>query len=382
MGSTPEPLNALQLLSGDAQTFLDSVWASHVHEHRTDPARLTSLLSLDDVDHLMTSVALRTPALRVVEGGTVLPPARFTRGGSIAGTPLTGLVDPRKVMDLYAAGATLVLQGLHRYWPPLTELVRALELELGHPCQANAYLTPPDSQGFARHEDTHDVFVFQTHGRKVWTLVEEGQERDLELVPGLSVYLPTGTPHSARSEAEPSLHVTIGINRVRWRDLLRTVAETALADSRYDAPLPAGFLTDPARLSGPMADELATFAKSLGELDPASMTDGATTRFLSERTSVLRGALTDLVALPALDDSTVLERRATAACELREDGDRLRVLLGDRELRMPLGAAGAMAHVRDHSRFTLRDLAPWLDEQSRVVLARRLVREGLLRIRP
>ncbi len=375
-------MNALELLSGDAQTFIDRVWASHVHEHRTEPSRLTSLLSLDDVDHLVTSVALRTPALRVVQGGTVLPSSRFTRGGSIAGTPLTGLVDPRKVLDLYAAGATLVLQGLHRYWPPLTELVRALELELGHPCQANAYLTPPDSQGFARHQDTHDVFVFQTHGRKVWTLVEDGEEQDLELVPGLSVYLPTGTPHSARSEAEPSLHVTVGINRLTWRDLLRTVADSALSDSRYDAPLPAGFLADASRLSGPLADELASFAKTLGALDPTELTDTTTARFLSERTPVLRGALTDQVALRDLDDSTVLERRTTAACELREEGDRLRVLLGDRELRMPLGAAGAMAYVRDHSRLTVGELAPWLDEQSRLVVTRRLVKEGLLRIRP
>jgi hypothetical protein len=375
-------VKALDLLSGDARTFIDTVWASHVHVHETDPVDLVSLLSLDDVDRLLTSVALRTPALRVVEGGKVLPATRFTRGGSIAGTPLTGLVDPRKVMDLYAGGATLVLQGLHRYWPPLTDLVRALELELGHPCQANAYLTPPDAQGFARHRDTHDVFVFQTHGRKVWTLVDGGVERDLELVPGLSVYLPTGTPHSARSQAEPSLHVTVGINRVTWRDLMRQLAENALADGRFDAPLPAGFLDEPSRLSGPLADELATFAKLITELDPVSVTEVSTTRFLSERTPALRGALTDLVALPDLDDSTILERRPTAACELRPDGDRLRVLLGDRELRMPLRLADAMAHVRDHPRLRVGDLEPWLDEQSRLVVARRLVREGLLRIHP
>ena len=61
-----------------------------------------------------------------------------------------------------------MFQGLHRYWPPLTRLVAELELELGHPCQANAYLTPPGSQGFAVHSDSHDVFVFQTAGAKQW----------------------------------------------------------------------------------------------------------------------------------------------------------------------------------------------------------------------
>lgn len=375
-------MQALDLLTGDAQTFIDSVWASRVHVHSTKPDKLVGLLSLDDADHLLTSVALRTPALRVVQDGAVLPATRFTRSGSIGGSPLTGLVDPRKVMTLFGAGATLVLQGLHRYWPPLAELVRALELELGHPCQANAYLTPPRSQGFARHSDTHDVFVFQTHGRKNWTFGHDRAERDLELVPGLSVYLPTGTAHSARSEAEPSLHVTIGINRLTWRQLLRRLSEHVLADDRYDAPLPAGYLTNPARLTGPIADELEAFTREVGALAPEAVAEESISTFLSDRTPALRGALCDLVALSRLDDTTQLARRATATCVLRPDGDRLRVLLGDRELRMPLRLAEVMAYVRDHPQFKVGDLASWLDDESRLVVVRRLVKEGLLRIVP
>ena len=99
----------------------------------------------------------------------MLPASAYTRSGAtLAGQPLTGLVDARKVIDLFEGGATVVLQGLHRYWPPLTRLVAELELALGHPCQANAYLTPPGSRGFAVHSDSHDVFVFQTHGTKLW----------------------------------------------------------------------------------------------------------------------------------------------------------------------------------------------------------------------
>jgi hypothetical protein len=56
------------------------------------------------------------------------------------------------------------------------------------------------------------------------------------------------------------------------------------------------------------------------------------------------------------------------------------VLLGDRELRMPGHLADAMTYLRDHRELRVADLAPWLDEQSRLVVVRRLVREGLLRI--
>ena len=373
-------MDALDLLSGDAQTFIDKVWASRVHVHESDADALVGLLSLDDVDQLLTASGLRTPVLRVVKDGSICPASSFTRSATIAGSPLTGLVDARKALGMYDDGATLVLQGLHRYWPPLTTLVRQLELALGHPCQANAYLTPPGSQGFARHSDSHDVFVFQTHGHKQWEVVDDGQERDIVLEPGLSMYLPTGTPHSARSQDEASLHVTIGINRITWRDLLQRQAARLLAEEEYDAPLPAGFLTDPDRLARELADRLAGHAERLAAVDPAEAAATAADDFLTDRAPALGGGLRDRTQLAALRDDTVLERRSTAACVLREGSEGLRVLLGDRELRMPARLVGAMAFVRDHPRVVPGDLAPWLDAESRLVLCRRLVREGLLRI--
>jgi mannose-6-phosphate isomerase-like protein (cupin superfamily) len=375
-------VHALELLSGDAQAFLDKVWASRVHLHHAAPAALAGILSLDDVDRLLTASGLRTPALRVVKDGSICPASTFTRAATIAGSPLTGLVDARRALAMYDDGATLVLQGLHRYWPRLTELVRGLELELGHPCQANAYLTPPGSQGFARHSDTHDVFVFQTHGSKQWQVIDDGQERDVVLEPGLSMYLPTGTPHSARSQDQASLHVTIGINRLTWRDVLRRQLTRLLADERYDAALPAGFLDEPDRLAEASADRLDALRGQLATLTGDRLAGAVIEDFLTDRPPVLAGGLRDRALLAALDDRTVLERRPTAACVLRTDDPdgRLRVLLGDRELRMPARLAGPMAVVRDRHRFRVADLGPGLDAAGRQVLARRLVREGLLRI--
>src|SRR3954468_14273578 len=245
---TPEPLRdpaaALELLSGDAQTFLTKVWASRTHLHHADPDALTALLTFDDVDLLLTGTAIRTPAVRIAKDGSVLPSSSYTRSATLAGQPLTGLLDPRKVFDLFDEGATVVLQGLHRYWPPLGALVADLELALGHPCQANAYLTPPGSQGFAVHKDSHDVFVFQTHGSKVWEVHPAdkpaagpaaspaddpgGGPMTVVLEPGVSMYLPTGTPHAARAQDEASLHVTIGINALTWRHVLERALDTAL----------------------------------------------------------------------------------------------------------------------------------------------------------
>jgi hypothetical protein len=56
------------------------------------------------------------------------------------------------------------------------------------------------------------------------------------------------------------------------------------------------------------------------------------------------------------------------------------VLLGDRELTMPARLAAPLEEIRSAGTFRPADLAGHLDEQSRLVVCRRLVREGLLEV--
>ena len=376
-------MDALELLSGDAPTFVEKVWASHVHIHQADPADLVGLLSFDDVDELLTSTAIRTPAVRLAQDGSVLAQSRYTRSGAtLAGQPLTGLVDARKVIDLFEAGATVVLQGLHRYWPPLTRLVAELELALGHPCQANAYLTPPGSQGFAVHSDNHDVFVFQTHGSKLWEVHpapgENADVREVLLEPGLSMYLPTGTPHAARAQDTVSLHVTIGINQITWRTLLDRAVREALDCVEADEHLPAGYLDEPGLLTEGLETRLTQFREELAATDAARVADEQTRSFLEKRNAHLRGSLVDRMRLDKVASDTALRRRPGKPCVLRPDGDRLHLLLGDRRMTVPARITGAVERLRTLEVFTPDDLG--LDTESGLVLCRRLLREGLLEV--
>lgn len=377
-------MSALELLTGDAQTFQDKVWASRTHVHRTDPAQLVGLLRLADVDRLLTASAVRTPAVRVARDGSVLEESAYTRkGASLAGKPLTGLVDPRRALALFEEGATLVLQGLHRYHEPLAELIAQLELELGHPCQANAYLTPPGAQGFALHSDAHDVFVFQTTGRKRWEIHGPDGREDLTLEPGVAMYLPAGTPHAARTEQEVSLHVTVGINQLTWRGLLRRTVEQALA-AVPDTHLPAGYLDEPELLSAGLAEQLAALAERVAAVEAGDAARAEVRRFLTTRPTRVAGGLTDGLALrDGLTDTTVLRRRPGHPCVLqdrRDGGDRIEVLLGDRALEVPARLRPALEEVRSRTELRPADLAAHLDPQSRLVLCRRLVREGLLEV--
>ena len=322
--------------------------------------------------------------MRLARDGAVLPESSYTRrGASLAGKPLTGLVDARRLLRHVEDGATVVLQGLHRYWPPLRDLVAQLELDLGHPCQANAYLTPPGSQGFAVHSDTHDVFVFQTFGHKRWEIHTEGRVDDVLLEPGLSMYLPTGTPHAARAQDSASLHVTLGINQVTWRQLLEQTLHDVLA-TVPDTHLPAGYLDDPDLLVATLRERLDEVSDAVRRLDAGSVVEQRVERFLATRGTRLSGGLRDLLAVAELTDTTPLARRPGHPCVLVDtqgpDGPGLRVLLGDRTLDVPPWLRPALELVRDRPELTPADLADHLDPESRLVLCRRLVREGLLRV--
>ncbi|WP_366558532.1 JmjC domain-containing protein [uncultured Nocardioides sp.] len=353
-----------------------------MHLHQADPDRLVGLLSLDDVDALLTSTAIRTPAVRVAQDGSVLPEASYTRSGSLAGKPLTGLVDPRRLFDLVDGGASVVLQGLQRYWPPLTRLVAELEAELGHPCQANAYLTPPGSQGFAVHSDSHDVFVFQTHGTKLWEVHHDGGVQDVLLEPGLVMYLPTGTPHAARAQESASLHVTVGINQLTWRHLVDR-AVRPLLDAVDDGHLPAAYVDDPAALAERLAERLDALADAVRGLDADALARRQVEGFLASRPVSLAGGLRDRFALPDLTGDTVLGRRAGRPFRLVDPGEgRVRVLLGDRHLDVPARVRPALERVAASARLSPSDLHDLLDPGSALVLCRRLVREGALTVLP
>ena len=373
-------MDALTKLSGDAQTFREKVWAHAIHIHRSDPSEFADLLSFDDVDRLLMSSGLRTPAVRLARDGTVLPSSAYTRSSRIGGAPVTGLVDARKILDLFNAGATVILQGLHRYWPPAARLVAQLEQSLGHPCQVNAYLTPAGAQGFARHCDTHDVFVVQTYGDKQWEVSDDGGTHQVLMQPGMCLYLPTGTPHSARAQDDPSLHVTVGINRIMWSDVLARAVRQLLAAGALDEPLPAGYHHDAGAFGRAVERRLADLRDGLADLDAERLVAAETARFSTSRGSLLDGSLLDRVRVATLGDDTPVRRRAGSLLAVVPDGERLRVMLGDRELSVPHRLQSPLGYLRDHPELTPSDLSPWLDPESRLVFVRRLVTEGLLEV--
>jgi bifunctional lysine-specific demethylase and histidyl-hydroxylase NO66 len=353
-----------------------------------DPKGFDDLLSYDDVDHIVSSTSVRTPAFRLVKAGKGLPLSSYTRTTRTGSHRISGVGDPAAIYREFEAGATIVLQGLHRYWLPLARFCRDLELALGHPTQVNAYITPPGSQGLAVHSDEHDVFVLQVHGTKRWQVFRPSPQLpssdppvvEQELRAGECLYIPKGFPHAASTQDLASAHLTVGILSYAWADMIREVTKQAEAEPEFTEPLPIRFAEDPERLRTLAEDRLRSFAVWLEKQDPGEAADRLARRFLTGRRPILVGQLNQLERLDSLGDSTRVRRRPGTMCVIRSAGEGLSALLGDRELRMPAWVRPGLEFLADGAPVTVGALEPHLDEESRLVLVRRLVREGLLEV--
>lgn len=362
---------------GDVDAFVGHVWGRSPLLHRgADGRHFADLLTVADVDQLVTVGGLRTPNFRLVKDGETIPTSRYTRQATIGSKPITDLADPGKVFALFDEGATIVLQGLQRLSGPLARFCRDLELALTHPVQANAYLTPAGAAGLRSHVDAHDVFALQTHGHKRWVVGEGDDEQDMELTAGDCLYLPAGTTHAARSVEYPSLHVTIGVRALTWQDVEREALDK-VTESADPERLPIGFVDDP-DFPEAVAQRLRALADQVEALDATVVAERTSQRFWSQRRPLLEGQLSQLFKLNEAVDDTVLRRRPGTVATFHVDGDEATLALGDRQLVLPARAAPAVRRVLERDELTIGELADLLNERSRAVLARRLVREGLL----
>jgi hypothetical protein len=373
--------------------FRERYWEqAPLHVARDEPGRFDELLSAADAERLVCEPGLRYPAFRLVKAGEQLAVGDYTQDVSWRPVPFTGTADVRRVTAEFDRGATIVLQGLHLNVVPVARFCRDLEAALGQPSQANAYLTPRRSQGLPVHHDTHEVFVLQVSGRKRWQVWEPALELplkhqrytpalgepeelvlDVELGPGDTLYLPRGWLHQALTSDEDSLHITVGVNVVTWLDAFRSALERVEGDVAFRRSLPE---------DGEGAEELVP--SLLARLSPDDVSQVARDRLVDRRRPVLDGQLSELRALDELTAHTPLIRRDTVLADIVDAPD------GAVGLRFEGRTLWFPAHAREEveaiagveGAFDLSGLPGRLDEAGRLVLGRRVVREGFLRSAP
>ncbi len=365
----------------------------HVVVHRGDPKRYADLVDLAGVESFIFETNPRSTELQVLHEGPV------DRAGYIYPS---GLVDALALSRLYEEGHSIVLPHAHLHLAPLGYLVRGLEDELGCRAQTNLYLSPPGAAAFAPHYDTHDVLVLQIHGEKEWTLFEGPApvpatrrfDPDVDecgaavetflLEAGDVCYVPRGLVHRAAATTGASLHVTLGLHWVSTIDVLTAVLERAGAE-RHDLhrALPPGWWRDPAA----RATALTAVEDGLGVLAEPDLLDGALDALRAElvrsRQPLVPGQLDQLRRLELIDQRTIVAPRDPMVHDLAEHDDQIVLSCFGSEIAFPRSTIPALTHLlaAGPDGVAVGDLPGDLDAEERLVLVRRLVREGAVEAR-
>ena len=391
-------------LSVPPEEFAATYWSVRplLSPASTLPADFGDLFSADAVDELIGRRGLRTPFLRLASEGSVLGSGRFTRSGGL-GAGVSDQVADDKVLAEFAAGATLVLQGLHRTWPPLVDFAQQLSTDLGHPVQVNAYVTPASSRGFDPHYDVHDVLVLQIAGDKRWTIHPPVHEHPLAdqpwtehreavaaqakssptidtiLSPGDALYLPRGWLHSAQALGETTIHLTVGMHATTRYDVLQALVAAAADAPELRASLPIG--VDPEQPGTLQADLDATVkavTERLGAFTAADAAAAVRRRLLTTTRPEPIGPLAQSTAADRLgpDDSVRLRAHSRPRLTDRPDGH-LQLATTTRTVTVPATARGAVEALLDGQPHAVRDL-PGLRPEDAQALVVRLLREGIV----
>jgi ribosomal protein L16 Arg81 hydroxylase len=372
------------------ETFLRTYWERrHVHVVRNRPDAFRDLLTLADVDGLVSWSRPHPQDRGIVHGTQSL--LSSVRGE----TPS----EPTGLYAAYNSGGTINVNMIQRRWPAIGAWCRALEEELSHHVSANLYLTPPESQGFEAHFDDHNVFVLQIEGRKKWRLYDGGPRLPLigatyqkltvpgdlldevVLQPGDVLYLPRGVVHEARTEQTLSLHVTVGVFMRCIVDLAKAMLDVLALDSlEMRQALPVGTLTSEEDSADVRASLIQLFERAADQPRVEQAIARLRASWIASMDAPGDGHFESLRDLINIAQDTVLERRAGMPCSTGLDGDTASIQFPGNQVSGPASILPALEFIARSSAFRVRDLPGSFSDNSRLVLARRLVREGLLRI--
>jgi len=277
-----------------------------------------------------------------------------------------------------------------------------LATDAGHPVQINAYITPPESQGFSAHYDVHDVFVLQVAGEKHWTVHEPvhvnplrnqpwtdhsaavaAAARDRQPVidevlrPGDALYVPRGFLHSAKALGGVSAHLTVGLHTLTRYLLVQELAALAANEPALRTALPLGFDPgDPAQLAEVLPEVTELLVAHLRSTAVDDLAPRLRRRTWSANRPEPIPPLAHAAALTTLAAGTTVRLRGGLRHRLIP-GDPVTLQLPDRAITFPAAVSQALIHLLDGQEHKVGTL-PGLPVDDQVVLVRRLLTEAVL----
>ncbi|HEX9337772.1 MAG TPA: cupin domain-containing protein [Pseudonocardiaceae bacterium] len=383
-------------LVGDAETFFDRYFNKAPMLRRAalsgDPE---DILSLTDLDQILSSEAIRPPYLDIAKDGRQVPPAAYTEPIVVQGQYVTDRVVPARVAAQFRAGATLTFNSLNHHRPNLRAVAAALTHRFAAQSEVIAFLTPGGKRGLAPHYDPVDVFVVQLAGTKswrVWPVPEQrrGDDRgnldeaalgtpavEATLHPGDVLYMPYNCAHVATARETVSLHLSVTVQPRRWSGIVQDVVARLVTDDPTfwgNARLRADDAAAGLRAM------LAMLCERLPDVDVNAETRRLVTEGSSAEGTELPHHLRDVAGADAIEPGSLLTRQDLVTVEVLDRADdKVRASIGGAVYTLPTAVIDMLDSMTDGRTVPAGALLADTSAELSTRTARTLTRIGVLR---
>lgn len=383
--------------------------------HRSDPSFYSQVFTLEEFEYVIET--WQRPKKSNV---------RISSVGAHADSPKvleTGYVDMAALYESYYRGHSVILEGIEKKTARLDRLRQDFEtfyaqhgLPLASHVMMVSFLTPANTQALAPHYDPIDIFVLQLGGEKRWTLyghpglldangnlAREGGEcepdhplplkddgsftahiehlpkpqMEFTLKQGDLLYLPHGYIHQAESTNEHSFHLSVLIRKPpSWRAVMEQLGKDlfALRRSGQAEHFADGRLTEKGKKQFTEAMQALLNRPDWEQLLDAIKLPQAHRSAPVSKNFHLINQVHDVTA------TTHLVKRNGLVANVHESTDHVVLDFGECIVKGPLAAAEAFRFAAEHEgEFTPADLPGALTPNSKVLLAKKMLREGFLR---
>ncbi len=347
-----------------------------------------AFFSLAELERILYGSVLRTKDVRLVREGVQQRPETYTRLQKKKKLeekkPPSDIIEPDRLSSLFSSGCTVVLDAMDQYSVTLSTLCRQLEAHFRHPINPNVYLTPPGSQGFAPHYDTHDTLILQVRGSKRWRVYGSAFDLPLDdqlfdkkvhpigeplmhidMKPGDVLYLPRGFVHEGITNEDLSLHLTLGLHPYRWAQIIEN-AVNAVAERDVE------WRKSPHQ--PPTDAELFSILHSLTPDEIRAAAERMEQTFVTERRNPLEGQLEQLANLVALNEDSYIALRPNLLYELTTADESTRLSFSHKTMIFGPGAAAVIGELGARSAVQISALLK--HDEGALKVARRLIKEG------
>lgn len=374
--------------------FFSEYWERKIlHVKRNEPAYFDQFLDVPAIDEYLNRQDLSPATIRLVKDGIDVQQDELTVKEYLLSGTVKKTISTEKLFEGFSSGATVIINAAQQGIRSLSDACQWLEQELKIAVQSNIYITPPNSQGFLKHYDPHDILSLQLLGAKTWRILDSGENlptklnsltKEPELVveiirtPGDFLYIPRGTVHEAFSSIEPTIHVNFSLKPRYGFHLLETLAMLAeTEDVFFRRTIPHGYSVEGERKS-----YIEEFSKNFGKLleknTPEDLLARQLEKFVCDQQIDSPNRLAKLLALDRLSPKSVVSRQTGITYLVKKTNEETRIVFGNKTAVVPKFIEPEI-FFQDEP-FAVNDIKGMITTQGKVDLIKQFIKSGFIRV--